>query len=84
MFMAKKLPETADRTQQLYDGVWYKTGGEYYHVCCTPSCCLTHYVEFKLEEGELMMRWTLAPKETKRQLRINKRKAQRKARQEKT
>jgi len=70
-----KLPP-GDRTTQLYDGVWYKTGASYHHVCCNAACCLTHVFEFKLQDGVLMMRTIRDMKETKRQLRINRRRAE--------
>ena len=59
----RKRPPKA-RTIDI-SGVWAKADAPYYHACC--DCGLTHYVEMKLEDGQLYMRWTADDKETANQ-----------------
>lgn len=56
----RKRPPKA-RTVDI-SGIWTKADAPYYHVCC--DCKLTHHVEYKLEDGNLYMRWTHDPKLT--------------------
>lgn len=65
----KKIPPTKAKTTQIYDGEWIRTEGAFHLVCC--DCGLTHYVEFKLDDGELKMRTTRDKKETAVQRRLN-------------
>lgn len=59
-----------ERSEQMYDGVWYRAESPYYHECC--GCALTHYVEHKLDDGKLMMRWTtIKPRQTRRSRKRN-------------
>jgi len=51
--VAKRRPPKA-RTIDI-SGVWSRADAPYYHECC--ECHLTHYVEHKLEDGVLWMRW---------------------------
>jgi hypothetical protein len=65
----KKIPPTKKTTQQIYDGVWFKTEGGFHLICC--DCCLTHFVEFRLEDGVHKACLTVDQKETANQRRIN-------------
>jgi hypothetical protein len=40
----------------LGDGLWYRVGAPYIHICC--DCGLAHDVEFKMDSGELYHKWT--------------------------
>ena len=64
--MPRKKREPQARTQQLWDGEWFRVGEPYYHVCCNPECFLTHYVEFRMDDGVLQSRWTEDKKLTRK------------------
>lgn len=58
--MKKKEPPSI----QIWDGSWYKLDDGYYHECC--DCSLVHYVDYKLENGVIFMRWRTDARETKK------------------
>lgn len=61
----RKRPPKA-RTVDI-TGVWTLMDAPYYHVCC--ECRLAHYVELKLEDGHLYVKWNPAPEETAKERR---------------
>jgi len=51
-----------NQSQQLWSGSWYKIDDSYWHECC--YCSTIHAVDFKLEQGRILMRWTVNEKQT--------------------
>jgi len=64
--MPRKRPPKA-KTEHI-TGHWVLADAPYYHICC--ECQLAHYVDLKIEDGKLYMKWDPAPMETANQKRI--------------
>ncbi len=52
------------RTVQVVENTWYTIGGFDRDICC--DCGLTHDTEFKLDNGKIMFRTKVNPRETAR------------------
>ena len=50
------------RTVQINDGSWYAQADYTRDICC--DCCLVHDVDYKFENGVLMVKTTVNRRET--------------------